>query len=562
MKKWALFIPAWFLAVGVCAERSWQRFYPDDPVWREPEITVKKPAAARRSRIADFFDNNSAWKPHGEIVASANANTLGEVPDSSWFQNRIGTGKMSAEDVVRGPNRSDGPDMSAPWEITDPKTEGVTAGFKIKDARGDTYFVKLDPLRYPQLTTSAEVISTKFFYAFGFNTPANYLAFVRRDQMRVGEKAIRQGFTEKLFDRLLEKAPRRPDGTWQVIASLKIQGDPVSGFKWHGTRPDDPNDVIPHENRRELRGGRLFCAWLNHTDVNTKNTLDVFVGKKDSGYVKHYLIDFGTTLGSGAYEPHRARLGSEYAVDWADTAKSMITLGLWEREWQKIEFPDYPTIGNFEARHFHPELWKPDQLNPAFLRMRLGDAFWAASILSQFSDRVVSRVVKEGRLSDAQAEAYLIRTLLDRRDKILSYYLSLMNPIDRFQVQQSAARSELHFANIGAETGVGQADSYEYTWYSYDNSSDRLKRLDGPRRVGLESIPIPRITDHAFLAVQFRTFSRERPDWAKPVVVYLRREGSGYRVIGIEREEQNTQQDLERRRQLAERQNGATAGTE
>ena len=313
----------------------------------------------------------------------------------------------------------------------------------------------------------------------------------------LGEKAIRQGFTEKLFDRLLEKAPRRPDGTWQVIASLKIEGDPVGGFKWHGTRPDDPNDVIPHENRRELRGGRLFCAWLNHTDVNTKNTLDVFVGKKDSGYVKHYLIDFGTTLGSGAFEPHRARLGSEYAVDWADTAKSMITLGLWEREWQKIEFPDYPTIGNFEARHFHPELWKPDQLNPAFLRMRLGDAFWAASILSQFSDRVVSRVVKEGRLSDAQAEAYLIRTLLDRRDKILSYYLSLMNPIDRFQVQQSAARSELHFANIGAETGVGQADSYEYTWYSYDNSSDRLKRLDGPRRVGLESIPIPRITDHA-----------------------------------------------------------------
>ena len=552
MKKWALFIPVWFMALGVGAERSWQRFYPDDPLWQEPQIVIQKPANVQRSRISDFFDNSSARKPRGEIVPSADVNTVGGVPDSAWFQSRIGTGKMSVQDVVTGPNRGDGPDMSAPWEITDPKTQGVTAGFKIKDARGNKYFVKLDPLKYPQLTTSAEVISTKLLYAFGYNTPENYLAFVRRDQLRLSQEAIKEGFTERLFDQLLEKAPRRSDGTYQVLASLKVEGDAIGQFKFHGTRPDDPNDVVPHENRRELRGFRLICAWLNHTDIDTINTLDVFVGKKDEGYVKHYLIDFGTTLGSGAYQPQRPRVGHEYLVEWDKIATSILTLGVWEREWEKIRYPDYPSVGNFEARHFHPELWKPDLLNPAFERMRLGDAFWAAAIISRFSDEMVRQVVKVGRLSDPEAERYLLNTLLDRRDKILSYYLSRMNPVDRFEVRPQADGLRLDFVNLAAETGVGQADSYEYTWYSYENQSDSFKRLGGPHSVGVESIPIPRKSEDGFLAVQFRTISRDKPDWAKPVVVYLKRDGSDYRVIGLEREEENYQQDLERRRQLAE----------
>ena len=55
-------------------------------------------------------------------------NTLGEVPDSSWFTNRMSRRVMTIEELVRGPNQLDGPDRSEPWVIIDLKTEGITPG--------------------------------------------------------------------------------------------------------------------------------------------------------------------------------------------------------------------------------------------------------------------------------------------------------------------------------------------------------------------------------------------------------------------------------------------------
>ena len=89
-----------------------------------------------------------------------NVNTLGEVPDSSWFQNRHGAMRMSAEDLARGPNTSGGPSMDQPWIVMGAKTEGVTPGFRIRDLRGDEYFIKFDPPRNAEMATAAEVIST------------------------------------------------------------------------------------------------------------------------------------------------------------------------------------------------------------------------------------------------------------------------------------------------------------------------------------------------------------------------------------------------------------------
>ena len=53
--------------------------------------------------------------PGGAPGPARNVNTLGEVPDSSWFTNRIGRRPMTIEEIVRGPNTGDGPDTSSNW---------------------------------------------------------------------------------------------------------------------------------------------------------------------------------------------------------------------------------------------------------------------------------------------------------------------------------------------------------------------------------------------------------------------------------------------------------------
>ncbi len=78
--------------------------------------------------------------------------------------------------------------MSGPISIIKAKAEGVSPGFVMKDAKGEVYFVKFDIKGFPQLNTAAEVISTKFVYACGYNTPENYLSVLDRDRPQRSSK--------------------------------------------------------------------------------------------------------------------------------------------------------------------------------------------------------------------------------------------------------------------------------------------------------------------------------------------------------------------------------------
>ncbi len=58
-----------------------------------------------------------------------------------------------------------------------------------------------------------------------------------------------------------------------------LAGKILGPFLYDGTRPDDPNDVVPHQHRRELRALRVFGAWTNLTDLKAGNTLDSLVSE-------------------------------------------------------------------------------------------------------------------------------------------------------------------------------------------------------------------------------------------------------------------------------------------
>ena len=115
-----------------------------------------------------------------------------------------------------------------------------------------------------------------------------------------------------------------------------MPGRPIGGFRYYGTRPDDPNDVVPHEHRRELRALKVFGAWTNLVDMKAGNTLDTVVVENGRSVVRHYLQDVGSTFGTGANGPREYDEGWELLYDGGLTRKRLVTLGFFIEPWQTV----------------------------------------------------------------------------------------------------------------------------------------------------------------------------------------------------------------------------------
>ena len=255
---------------------------------------------------------------------------------------------MTIDEVVRGPNQVDGP-APGMWHVTGRPDSGITPKFTIRDARGDTYLIKLDPAKFPELPSSVEVISTKIFHAIGYHVPEDFIVDVRpvadwtsRPAPRSGPTAGRKRPIEMAdVEQWLKNTPRTADGSIRALASRYVPGKVVGQYRYTGTRPDDPNDIYPHERRRELRGLRVFAAWLNHDDARSINSIDTYVEENGRHYIRHYLQDFGSNLGSGSTSAQQPRGGNEYLIEGRqDRARALSRSGCGHASWTKVQISD------------------------------------------------------------------------------------------------------------------------------------------------------------------------------------------------------------------------------
>ncbi len=524
-----------------------QKFLADDPVLVDrDDLPIARPGVVELATAWDVIEHSFSHRPSAQSPPAMNVNTLGEVPDSSWFENRMGAREMSIDELVRGPNQGPGP-APGPWTIAAGKSQGITPGFTINDERGDTYFVKFDPIPYPNLSTSADVIVTKFFHAFGYFVPENYIAHFRPEQLVIApdakvpvKGAKKRKMTPADLESILARVPHLPDGRVRCVASKRLPGELLGPHKYVGTRPDDPNDAFPHEHRRDLRGYRVFSAWLNHDDSRSVNSQDLFLqGPDGKGHIRHYLIDFSSTLGSGSdverrIAPQNPRAGNEYILELKPLLKTAFSFGLWERPWHKVKYRLFPEVGRIEADFFEPHAWRPEYPNPAFERMRPADAFWAARIVSRFSDDAVRALVHTGEFSDPEAERHLADTLIRRRDKIVGYYLRRMNPLAEFRLVDDGAA--LAFENLGEKAALAKVEAYEYEWHVLENRTGRLDPLPSKGETAAPRLPLP-AGGHSYVMARLRSRAAAEPSWRKAIEVYIRKEGGVPAVIGVEREE-------------------------
>ena len=469
-----------------------------------------------------------------------NVNALDEAPNSSWFTNRHFLRPMSREELMRGPGTAR-PDTGGTWEIVAGKFEGGTAGFTVRDAAGTMFLLKFDSKGNNEMGSSAEVIATKILHAAGYNVPRNSVVTFDPAVLRIGPKAKvpdgsggKRPMAEADLQDILQHITVQPDGRLRCVASEFLKGKPVGVFNYHGRRRDDPNDRVDHEHRRELRGLRALASWMNDADRRAANTLDMYVTDGDGRrYVKHYLIDMGSTFGSNNLMPHLPKYGNEYVWDPRTVGLSLFALGFYRKGWEEPLPMPFPSLGYFENETFRPGRWVPTYPNPAFERCTDRDGYWGAKIVMSFSDDDIAAVVRAGRLSDPGAEAELIRLLAERRDMIGRYWFARINPLDLFRIGGDG----MHFEDLAVRGKLATASE---TAYRYRLLNDRGEAM-GPERTlrGETVIPLAGdLTPGRFYGYEIRTGRGGQAAWNQYTRVYFYVWGPGrYQIVRVEREE-------------------------
>jgi hypothetical protein len=518
-----------FVLAGVTA-CSAQQFLPDDPLTRTPEVAaVRKINVQEINALYDFAHNSFHYKSPG-VTDSLGVNTLGEVPDSSWFTNRD-ISSLSIEAVKKGGRVHGGP--QSPYTVVAAKTEGVSTGFRIRDARGLLYFVKADPRSNLEMATSADVMGALFLYAAGYNVPENYVLIGRREEFHLSKDAkikttygkdrrLNETELRQIFDRI----PPESDGSVRLMASLSLPPKIVGPFRYAGVRSDDPNDLVPHEQRRDLRGLEVLFAWINHTDAKGENSLDTMEGTGENARFVHHLLDFGDSFGSDSDIEKDPRHGQEYII-LPMTWSRMYTLGLHPADWETVHYPhEMKAVGNFTAAAFDPLNWKANYPNPAFVRITPLDGYWGAKRVMAFRDDQIRAIIEEGKFQDPKVVDYITKVLESRRDAIGRAWFRQVLPLEGFRIVDD----HLAFDDLAVQYGFSSPSHYQLNWFVWHNETQKKEDVSTP-----ENSVLP--DTFKSLAVGSYIGCRIALDHAdeRSVTIYFRHEGDNWKLVGISR---------------------------
>jgi hypothetical protein len=521
-----------------------QRFYKDDPIAREPETQDASKVEAwdinlSSDLLLNLFTNPGDLTPN---VRAQNISTIDEVPDSSWFINRIYARPVSLEELRRGPNTMEGP-APGRWTVIRPKGAGIAPGFIVRDEKGEVWFLSFDGKGHPRAATAAIAVACRLFWGLGYYQVESYISNVRLENLAMSPDArIRtlsgrvRPMTMKDVRRVLNRAEPSADGSYRLLAARALPGRTVGGFRYYGTRPDDPNDLVPHEHRRELRALKVFGAWTNLTDMKAGNTLDTVITENGRSLVRHYLQDVGSSFGTGALEKKDPDDGYEHLYEGAPLVKRLFTLGFYIQPWQYMSYPKAPEVGRFEGDHFEPEEWKARVPAAAVTRARADDTFWAALRVMAFTDEMIRTVVHEGQFGDPVSEKHLADSLIKRRDKIGQVYLTKVNPAHKFTLTGDGA---LTFENAAVRAGFATppASGYKAAWFRFDNATGQAAAI-GETAAPTERLPAPSglpSADGTFVKISVSGVDPSHPSWAQPVDVYFKRGAGGWTLAGLER---------------------------
>lgn len=510
--------------------------------WDAADQTIFRP-------VSRFF----AVDPAGRAI---NVNALDEVPDSSWFTNRVGEAKDTEAFVNAA--CGDGPMLNpdqGPWKVTSAKLNGANPGFIVEAPDGTSYLLKFDGTEQPERATSADVIGSVLYWNAGYFAPCNRVQFFDPNILKIEEGMTYENqagdeepLTKEVVDEALKKALKLDDGRVRGSSSRFIDGKPIGPWRYQGTRDDDPNDVVAHEDRRELRGGYVIASWLNHFDTREQNTMSAWVteSKEDkAGHVRHYYIDFGDCFGSEwAFEGITRRLGHSHYLDVRHILADWLTFGAIDRAWHD---PSWGPAGRifqyYNVADFEPEEWKPGYPNPAFSRMQEADGAWMARILAKMTDEQILATVELARFRGKTLKRELGRVLLGRRQRILERWFRNLSPVSDAHIGENNMLCATDLAVRADVADVLGSDYLVSAWGGFSKLRP-LRTSDQRFATGNEGefcFKLPRVEGAskqrpAYLVYEILAQRGVRDTWSNPLRAHLYQHGAdAYFLAGVER---------------------------
>jgi hypothetical protein len=443
-------------------------------------VPVPRMRAALEAGGEYVFDSMVRYPPVGfsetwKIPRAGDVNSLDDVPASSWFTPRLGSRELSPDELLAGQAAEGAPVFPLAVEQVFPDPDG---GILARDRSGTAWYVDFDPRGHPGLLTTAGVLANRIFWAFGQNVPEDHVIDVRAEDLTVGDPDT--GMRSALAT-LLSRAAVPVDGRWRARASRGLEGTVLGPFSPRGVRIDDPNDRVPHENRRTLRALRVLGAWVNLQEVRPANTLDVYEGEADRGHVRHYFLDLGQAFGGYAAGNRRTWSGYNHFFSLGEALKNLATVGLFVGPWEDETATAWASVGTFEAARFDAASWRETAAFTPIRRSRPEDDYWAAGRLAAFRPEHLEALVRSARFPDPGADEYMVRTLLERRRKLVEWAFSRVTPLDAIEVRGSDL-----LLHDQARAFGGDALPTQYRVTIFDGEGRRAKALSLAAEAGSE----------------------------------------------------------------------------
>ncbi len=377
-------------------------------------LSTEQDLQAMSSAFAGVAGMPTKYLP-GMGVEAIDTNNFEEVADSAWFANRIG--RFGADPAaVRKSLAGCGPDLGGPLVVREAATGRASPTILAEDRRGTAFIVHFDPADAPGHVSSPATAAALILANAGYPVAIHCPVTIDRGALTLGEGArllSKYGKSGALTQGQLASFLKDLPAKLRAVAIRLPEGRPVGHFAFAGRRSADHNDRLRHQDRRELRGLRLFSAFIGWISISNRTTYDAFVAAEGGrGLYDHWLLNL---------------------TDVRDVAET-----------------------------FNPSGFGASLPNEAFALMTPKDAFWAARLIGRFSDPLIDAIVAAAQYPEAKAAHAAAAGLKARRDSITRKWFAEQSPLDDFRFSAEQGALSVSCTDLSAIAADPKAPSRRY----------------------------------------------------------------------------------------------------